>query len=71
MRLKTNLFGQGFGGITDIEVGPDGYLYILTVYQSGNECTSDILDSCISYSSTVRGTIFRIVPDTVTSTSIG
>ena len=24
------VFGQGFGGITDIEVGPDGYLYILT-----------------------------------------
>jgi len=24
------IFGQGFGGITDIEVGPDGYLYILT-----------------------------------------
>lgn len=24
------VFGQGFGGITDIEVGPDGYLYILS-----------------------------------------
>jgi aldose sugar dehydrogenase len=25
------IFGEGFGGITDIEVGPgDGYLYILT-----------------------------------------
>ena len=24
------IFGKGFGGITDIEVGPDGYLYILT-----------------------------------------
>jgi glucose/arabinose dehydrogenase len=23
-------FGTGFGGITDIETGPDGYLYILT-----------------------------------------
>jgi glucose/arabinose dehydrogenase len=23
-------FGSGFGGITDIETGPDGYLYILT-----------------------------------------
>ena len=21
------IFGEGFGGITDIEVGPDGYLY--------------------------------------------
>ncbi|MBA3749948.1 MAG: PQQ-dependent sugar dehydrogenase, partial [Nitrosopumilus sp.] len=24
------IFGQGFGGITDIAVGPDGYLYILS-----------------------------------------
>jgi glucose/arabinose dehydrogenase len=26
------LFGKGFGNITDIAVGPDGYLYILTVF---------------------------------------
>ncbi len=24
------VFGQGFGGITDIKVGPDGYLYVLS-----------------------------------------
>ena len=24
------VFGQGFGGITDIEIGPDGYLYVLS-----------------------------------------
>jgi glucose/arabinose dehydrogenase len=24
------VFGQGFGAITDIELGPDGYMYILT-----------------------------------------
>lgn len=24
------IFGYGFGGITDLEVGPDGYLYVLT-----------------------------------------
>jgi aldose sugar dehydrogenase len=28
--INQAVFGQGFGGITDIEVGPDGYLYILT-----------------------------------------
>jgi glucose/arabinose dehydrogenase len=27
--LQNILFGEGFGGITDIELGPDGYLYIL------------------------------------------
>jgi glucose/arabinose dehydrogenase len=28
--IQYAVFGHGFGGITDIEVGPDGYLYILT-----------------------------------------
>ena len=28
--IKSHIFVQGFGGITDIKVGPDGYLYILT-----------------------------------------
>ena len=31
------IFGQGFGAITDIEVGPDGYIYIVgfqgTIYR--------------------------------------
>jgi aldose sugar dehydrogenase len=26
------IFGQGFGAITDIEVGPDGYLYIVGIH---------------------------------------
>jgi glucose/arabinose dehydrogenase len=25
------IFGKGFGGITDIEVGPDGYLYVVSI----------------------------------------
>jgi glucose/arabinose dehydrogenase len=29
------LFGTGFGGITDVEVGPDGYLYVLTFQDDG------------------------------------
>jgi glucose/arabinose dehydrogenase len=28
--LRAVTLGTGFGGITDIETGPDGYLYILT-----------------------------------------
>jgi aldose sugar dehydrogenase len=28
--IQQVIFAQGFGGITDIEVGPDGYMYILT-----------------------------------------
>ncbi len=30
MELSPVIFGQGFGGITDLDVGPDGYLYVLT-----------------------------------------
>jgi aldose sugar dehydrogenase len=29
------LFGTGFGGITDVESGPDGYLYVLTFQAEG------------------------------------
>jgi glucose/arabinose dehydrogenase/plastocyanin len=42
------VFGQGFGGITDIEVGPDGYLYVLSytgtlfkIVPSTNNMTAD------------------------------
>jgi glucose/arabinose dehydrogenase len=28
--LEKIVIGQGFGGITDLEIGPDGYLYILS-----------------------------------------
>ena len=27
------LFGQGFGGVTDLTVGPDGYLYVVSIGQ--------------------------------------
>jgi glucose/arabinose dehydrogenase len=27
------VFGEGFGGITDLTVGPDGYLYIVSIGQ--------------------------------------
>ena len=33
--LNDVLFGTGFGGVTDIEVGPDGYLYVLTFQEDG------------------------------------
>ena len=29
--LQDIIFGQGFGGVTDIEVGPDGYLYVVSI----------------------------------------
>jgi glucose/arabinose dehydrogenase len=53
------LFGKGFGNITDIAVGPDGYLYILTVFLDSDlndwtKCnTSGFTKSC-------HGAIYRI-----------
>jgi glucose/arabinose dehydrogenase len=41
--------GTGFLGITDIETGPDGYLYILTYDQEANG----------------QGSLYRIIPSTV------
>jgi aldose sugar dehydrogenase len=56
------VFGHGFGGITDVQVGPDGYLYILSLYQGGDNCDPIHPRPCIQYESSLPGTIFRIVP---------
>ncbi len=31
--MQETIFGVGFGGITDLEVGPDGYLYVVSIGQ--------------------------------------
>ena len=30
---EDTIFAKGFGGITDLEIGPDGYMYILTFHE--------------------------------------
>jgi aldose sugar dehydrogenase len=72
--LNKVIFGKGFGGITDIQVGPDGYLYVLSLYQGGDNCShvkkthddnnQKKAKNCIPYSSSLEGTIFRIAPVT-------
>jgi len=39
--LPDIVFGEGFGGITDIEVGPDGNLYILSHSSNDEENLSN------------------------------
>jgi aldose sugar dehydrogenase len=56
------LFGQGFGGITDLQVGPDGFLYVLSLSGGGGNCQGSNRSHCVPYASPVGGTIFRIVP---------
>jgi glucose/arabinose dehydrogenase len=45
---KGLIFGSDFGGISDMTIGPDGYLYVVSLG---------------------RGTIYRIVPATITTAS--
>ena len=59
--LGNVIFGQGCSGITDIKVGPDDYLYVLSLYQGGQNCRIESSD-CVGYESDALGTIFRIVP---------
>jgi len=62
--LKDVIFGHGFGAVVDIEVGPDGYLYILSLFEAKDKCDPNIVFSdCYDFSSNdIRGSIFRIVP---------
>lgn len=61
--LEKIIFGNGFGGITDLEVGPDGYLYVLALYLGGRNCDPNLPNEpCVPYSGTNSGRLFRIVP---------
>jgi aldose sugar dehydrogenase len=64
--LKDIIFGQGFGPITDIKVGTDGYLYILSLSQaneSQNGCDQNVpYSECVKYSNPIKGTLFKIIP---------
>jgi hypothetical protein len=60
--LKGIIFGQGIGGITDVGVGPDGNIYVLSLYQGDDNCEADKPEvfPCIKYNTLVPGTLFRI-----------
>ena len=61
--LEQVIFAQGFGGITDVEMGPDGYLYVLATDFGGGDCIPKFPnDRCIPYSGKNMGSIFRVVP---------
>jgi glucose/arabinose dehydrogenase len=61
-------FAKGFGAITDMELGPDGYLYVLSLYQGGADCDPirHANQPCIAYDKPIGGSIFRILPKTAT-----
>jgi aldose sugar dehydrogenase len=57
MELAPVVFGQGFNGISDVEIGPDGYLYMVSY---GGICHP--FDQVIP-----QGTIYKISPKTASS----
>lgn len=62
--LKPIIFGQDFGAITDIEIGPDGYLYVMSLTQGGPNCDPKHPEiPCVLYHSEIKGVLFRIAPE--------
>jgi hypothetical protein len=49
--LTQFIFGSGFAGITDMDVGPDGYLYVLSF---GNEAKEYLQNRSINHSHVLR-----------------
>jgi hypothetical protein len=37
--LNDQIFAKGFGKVTDMEIGPDGYLYVLSSEDDGQPST--------------------------------
>ena len=64
---QSAIFANGFGGIMDMEIGPDGYLYVLSLYQGGANCDPirHPNQACIAYDKSVGGSVFRILPNSV------
>jgi glucose/arabinose dehydrogenase len=55
--LEPLIFGQDFGGITDVEVSPDGYLYVVS---SGGIMYDSFINSVLpGYK---EGTIYKVTP---------
>ena len=62
--LKTIIFGQDFGAITDIEIGPDGFLYVMSLTQGGPNCDPKHPEiPCVLYHSEIKGALYRIAPE--------
>ena len=61
--LEKVIFGKGFGGITDVEVGPDGYLYVLALNTGGSNCVPKYPNApCVQYDAPNVSRIFKILP---------
>jgi len=62
--IRSIIFGQRFGYITDMQIGPDGYLYILSLNTDAPVYPGQIFP----YYAPIKETIYRIVPRTIACT---
>ncbi len=54
------VLGKFPGGITDVQMGPDGYIYVLSLSAVQFDCDRDVAGCLINGG--MKGAIFRIVP---------
>jgi glucose/arabinose dehydrogenase len=54
---RPNQFGYGFGRITDLQIGPDGYLYVLSLQADSPVYPGQIFP----YGAAAKETIYRII----------
>ncbi len=61
--IQSSIFANGFGAIIDMEIGPDGYLYVLSLYQGGDNCDPirHTNHPCIAYDKSIGGSLFKIL----------
>lgn len=49
------------GGVTDVQVGPDGYIYVLSLSAKQGDCDGELAGCLVNGG--MKGAIFRIVPN--------
>jgi glucose/arabinose dehydrogenase len=55
------LFAQAPGAVIDIQLGPDGYIYFVSLYVNVSDC--DVKEVGCLVQGGIKGAIFRIVPN--------
>jgi aldose sugar dehydrogenase len=59
--MKEMIFAQGAGGIVDIQMGPDGYIYVLSLLANVSDCHPE-LPGCVADPVLLEGVIHKIIP---------
>jgi glucose/arabinose dehydrogenase len=60
--MNENIFARGPGAIVDIQIGPDGYLYVLSLLATVTDCDPDLAGCVVDSPRPLEGVVHRIVP---------